>query len=240
MLNSAQLGSRTAQTYRTSAFGSKGATRNTTTAPTRHALPGRRQNTTHVPHDTPTHRPRNAPTNQPTHHATALQCSANVCVVSYSNLAREQAGYTAKRTKYCCCTKDSNSGFISHRHESTQPRTKRPPSTHPTNRPPTDQPILPPNIPTNMCYRRTAVQQQYSSTAVVQQYSSSTAVQHVQLVRTPANRDGWSALDFLSCKHNHGCVAPPAEFKNVLTTHSHPSTDPQPTHEPVPVPTAAW
>ena len=51
----------------------KGATRNTTTAPTRHPLPDRRQKTTHVLYDTPTHRPSHAPTIQPTHHATAVQ-----------------------------------------------------------------------------------------------------------------------------------------------------------------------
>ena len=72
---SALLDSRTAQTNRTSAFGNNAeeTTRNTTTAPTRHAFPGRRLNTTHIPHDTPTHRPRHAHTNEPAHHATAVQ-----------------------------------------------------------------------------------------------------------------------------------------------------------------------
>ena len=113
------------------------------------------------PHGTPTHRPRHAPTNQPTHHATAVQQQTDA--LFGTGTSPEQAGYTVERTKYffkyCCCAEDSNSSIshIANMHESTHPRTKRPPPTHPTNRPPTDQSILLQNTPTNTCYGSTAV-----------------------------------------------------------------------------------
>ena len=184
---------------------------------TRYPLPVRRQNTTHVPHDTPTHRPSHPPTNQRTQHATAIQQQTDA--LFRTRTSPEQVGYLAERTKYCCCTKENNSS-TTHRRERTHPRTKRPLTTHPPNRPPTDQPILPPNTPAIMSYSSTAVR---ISWYVHQQ-----------------NRGAWSVLDVSYGKHNHhGYVAPPAEYNNVSTTHSHPSTRPQPTQEPVPVRTSA-
>ena len=134
----------------------KESTHNTTTVPTRHPLPFRRRNTTHVPYNTPPHRPSHL--YQPTHPPCYSSTSAHGCVVSYSKFARAgrfHSGDNKILLLSSCSTKVNNSS-TSHRHERPHPRTKRPPPTHPTNRQPTDQPILPPNTPTNMCYSCTA------------------------------------------------------------------------------------
>ena len=121
---------------------SKGATHNTTAAPT-HPLPVRRQNTSHVPHDTPTHRRSHPPTNQPTHHMLQQYrstYSSKQMPWFVSRTPPEQAAL-AEKTKYC--TKGKEQGHLPHT-RSTHPRTKPPPPTHPPTHPPTNRPIRPP------------------------------------------------------------------------------------------------
>ena len=154
----------------------KEATHNSTTAPTRHPLPGRRQNTTHVPHDTPTHRPSHPPSYQPTHHATAAQQQTDALL--RTRTLPEQADHTAERTKCCCCTKHTNSS-TSHRHENTHPRTKRSPPTHPTFQLLANRSTHPTTKHSNQC---ATAAQQYSST--------------YQLERTTAHRGDWYVHDF--------------------------------------------
>ena len=127
----------TAQHHQRSAARKTEATYSTTVAPTRHPLPIRRQHTPNVPHDTPTHRPSHPPTKQPTHHATAVQHRTDA--LFRTRISPEQVGYIAERTKQCRCTKENNSS-TSHRHESTHPRTKQPPLTHPPTQPTASQP----------------------------------------------------------------------------------------------------
>ena len=124
-----------------------------------------------------THPPTKPCTHQPTHPPCYSTTTANGCVVSYSNLAKEQIGYTAEITKYCCCIKDSNNSSISHRQKKHSPTHDRHPPAQPTAR-----------QRTNPSYHKT-LQPIY----VLQQYSST-----YELVRAPANRGDWSVLDFLA------------------------------------------
>ena len=158
LLNSAQLDFRTAQTYRTSAFGSNERKQHATQQPHRQDIRFQvadktplTYRTTHPPTDQTMHLPTDPPTMLQQYSSKGMRC-----FVLEPRQSRPVIQRREQNTKYCCCTKDSNS-YIPRRPESTHPRTKRPPTTHQTNRPPTDQPILPTNTPTNMCDSSTAV-----------------------------------------------------------------------------------
>ena len=139
-----------AETHRsTAAFSSKKQRSNT--------LDNNYTNTTSAPSSPRNHYPRTAghthspakpSTHQPTHppYATAVQQQTDALVCTRTS--PEQVG-KAERTRYCTREHDS---FTFHRHESTHPRTKRPPPTHPTTHapthPPTNQPThQPPQAP---------------------------------------------------------------------------------------------
>ena len=208
MLNSAQLDSRTAQTYSTTSRSAarKGSNTqhdkrtNTTSAfrsPTKHH-PGIARHT---------HPPTKPSTHQPTHHAAAVQQQTDA--LFRTRTSPEQAGYTAERTNTAVVPNTITEFHLpqarkhSPKHETT--------ATHPPNQPPASAPTHP-TIKNSNQY----VLQQYSSTA--QQYSST-----YELVRTPANRGDWSVLGFSS------------ENTIVGTLHHHRSTITcyPPTHPPI-------
>ena len=140
---SAQLDSRNSITHCTAAaFSSKEQGSNT-----QHT---NRTNTTSAPSSPTKHHPRTArpthpPTDQAIHPPTnpPIICysrtAANRCVGSYLNFAI--VGRYSEDNKYC--TKENNHPAL-HRHESTHPRTKRPPPTHQPTNPPTYQIPQPP------------------------------------------------------------------------------------------------
>ena len=95
---------------------------------------------------------QHCPSHPPTNHIVQQYSSKQIDALVRTRTSPEQAGI-AERTKYC--TRENNSS-TSHRHESTHPRTKRPPPTHPLTHPSTDQPVLPPNTKSTMRYSGTA------------------------------------------------------------------------------------
>ena len=115
-------------------------------------LPGRRQNTTHVPHDTPTHRPSHPPTNQPTHHATAVKQQTDALL--RSRTSPEQAGHTAERRNTAVVPNKITAPPPTGTRALIHARNRHPPA-HPTNR-----------QPTSPSYRQTL--QPISATAVQQ------------------------------------------------------------------------
>ena len=77
----------------------KEATHNTTTATTRHPLPGRRQNTSHVPHDTPTHQPSHPLTMLQQYSSERMRCFALELRQSSSIRQYVPAWYVHKQTE---------------------------------------------------------------------------------------------------------------------------------------------
>ena len=127
-----------------------------------------------------THPPTTPPT-QPTHSPCySSMIHEQIDALFRTRTSREQSGYIAETTKYCCCTKETappptGTNALTHarndRHPPTQPTARQPinPSYH--------QPLRP------IC--ATAVQQ-YSGTAAVQLYvpAGTYTSKHRRLVRT--------------------------------------------------------